>query len=180
MLFFPEFSYPGRRWTEFGNKFFFFPFLGLPQPVLDRNNVGINFLFFLNFFAIFSQFSSPAEYERNSGLKFFSLFLGLSPVLAKNNAGIRFFNFLIFFFFFFLEFSFSDRVWTEFGNKIVFSLSWPISFPFWLKIMLECSFLILWIFLLFFSEFSYRGQVWTEFGYKIFCSFSQPISSRFG
>ena len=38
------------------------------------------------------------EYERNSGLKFFPLFLRLShPILAKNNAGKGFFNFLNFF-----------------------------------------------------------------------------------
>ena len=142
------------------------------------------FLIFFIFFGIFlGIFLACVEYERNSGLKFFSLFLGLShPVLAKNNAGMRFFNFLIFFFIFFLEFSFPDRVWTEFGNKIVFSLSWPISFPFWLKIMLECSFLILWIFLLFFLELSCPGRVWMEFGAKffffLFRGLSHPVLAK--
>ena len=50
--FFSEFPCTGRVWTEFRNKFFFF--LGLSQPVLDRNNAGINFFNFLNFFTIFS------------------------------------------------------------------------------------------------------------------------------
>ena len=44
-------------------------------------------------------------YGRNSGLKFFSRFLGLSPpILAKNNAGKRFFNFFDFFCYFFRNF----------------------------------------------------------------------------
>ena len=50
----------------------------------------------------FRNFLSGVKYERNSGLKFFSPFLGLShPVLAKTNAGKRFFNFLNFFAIFF-------------------------------------------------------------------------------
>ena len=53
LYFFSEFSCPGRVWTEFGTKFFFFLFLGLPQPVLDRNNAGKRFFNFLNLFAIF-------------------------------------------------------------------------------------------------------------------------------
>ena len=41
-------------------------------------------------------------YERDSGLKFLSLFPGLShPVLARKNAGKRFFNFSNFFAIFF-------------------------------------------------------------------------------
>ena len=43
---------PARVGTEFGTKFFSL-FLGLSQPFLDRNNVGIKFFNFLNFFAIF-------------------------------------------------------------------------------------------------------------------------------
>ena len=89
---------------EFGTKFFFFLFLGLSHPVLAKNNAGMRFFNFLNFFAIFFRnFLAKVEYERNSGLKFFfSRFLGLShPVLARNNAGIRFFNFLNFFAIFF-------------------------------------------------------------------------------
>ena len=38
------------------------------------------------------------EYERNSGINFFSPVLGIShPIMAKNNARIRFFNFMNFF-----------------------------------------------------------------------------------
>jgi len=56
-------------------------------------------IFFSNFFW---SFLSRIEYERNSGLNFFFLFLGLShPVLAKYNAGKGFFNFLNFFAIFF-------------------------------------------------------------------------------
>ena len=56
---------------------------------MDRNNTGIKFFNFLYFF-----WSFPAQVGKlqNSGLKFFSVFLGLSyPVLAKNNAAKRFF-----------------------------------------------------------------------------------------
>ena len=99
LLFFSEFSSPGRVWTEFGTNFFFSLFLGLSllgltQTVLDRNNTGINFFNLLN---LFWNFLARVEHEQNSGLKFFSLFLGLShPVLAKNINGKSFFNFLNF------------------------------------------------------------------------------------
>ena len=70
----------------------------------------IGFLIFYFFLLFFLQFSTQAEYDRNSGLKFFSLFLGLSHlVLAKNNVGKRFFNFFNFFDIF-LEFSCLGRV----------------------------------------------------------------------
>ena len=50
-------------------------------------------------------FLARVEYERNSGQKFFSRFLGLShPILAKNNARKKFFNFLNFFAIFFVIF----------------------------------------------------------------------------
>ena len=57
------------------------------------------FLKIFEFFCYFFwNFLAGVAYERNSGLKFFSPFLGLShPVLAKNNAGKRFFNFWNFF-----------------------------------------------------------------------------------
>ena len=52
----------------------------------------------LFYFIFFSEFLARFDYERNSGIKFFSRFLGLShPVLAKNNAGKRFFNFFAIF-----------------------------------------------------------------------------------
>jgi len=55
-------------------------------------------LIFEFFCEFFRNFLAWVEYVRNSGLKFFSLFLGLShPVLAKNNTGKWFFNFLNFF-----------------------------------------------------------------------------------
>ena len=58
------------------------------------------------FLLFFSEFYFRVEYELNSGLKFFSPFLGLShPVLAKNNAGKKFFFlFFDFFYYFFRNF----------------------------------------------------------------------------
>ena len=77
---------------EFGTKIFFTP----SCPISSRsgkNNAGKKFFSFLYFFAnFFWNFFSGVEYELNSGLKFFSPFLGLShPVLLGNNAGKGFF-----------------------------------------------------------------------------------------
>ena len=139
-----------------------------------------NFLIFWFFFIIFRNFLARVEYERNSGLNFFFLFLGLScPVLAKNNAGKGFFNFLNFFAIFFGTFLPGSSMNGIRDKNCFFSFS-AYLIPFWLKIMPEWGFWILWIFLLFFLEFSCRGRVRTEFGTKIFFSLSQPISSRFG
>ena len=53
----------------------------------------------------FSFFLNWVKYERNSGIKFFFLFLGLShPVLANSNVGKRFFIILNFFAIFFQNF----------------------------------------------------------------------------
>ena len=58
------------------------------------------FLKIFEFFCYFFwNFLAGVEYERNSGLKFFSPFLSLShPVLLGNNAGKGFFNFFCYFF----------------------------------------------------------------------------------
>ena len=60
------------------------------------------FSIFEFFCYLVQNFLNRVEYERNSGVKFFFLFLGLShPFLARNNAGKRFFNVLNFFTIFF-------------------------------------------------------------------------------
>ena len=138
------------------------------------------FLIFWIFCYFFKNFLTRIVYERNSGLKFFSLFLGLShPVLAKKISGKRFYNFLnsfAIFFGIFLNGSRTNGIW-----DLNFFLSFSAYLiPYWLKIMPERGFLIFWIFLLFFSEFSCTGRVWTEFGTKIFFPLSRPIPSRFG
>ena len=98
LLFFWEFSCPGRVWTEFRPKFFFFLFLGLYHPVLAKNNAGKRFFnFFLNFLLFFSEFSCPARIWTELGAKiFFSLSWPHSNRLDRNNAEINFFNFLNF------------------------------------------------------------------------------------
>ena len=113
LQFFSEFSCPGGVRTEFGSKIFLsFSAYLIPfwLKILERG-----FLIFFKFFCYFFQnFLAWVEYERTSGLKFFSLSLGLShPVLAKTNAGKRFFNFLNFFPIFFRIFFPESRV-----NKI--------------------------------------------------------------
>ena len=125
-LFFPEFSTPGQVWTEIGTNFFFLPFLAYLLPFWLKIIPERDFLIFWFFFYFFRNFLARAKYERNSGLKFLSLFLDQShPILAKYNTGKRFF-FLIFLLFF-SEFSCPCWVWMEFGTKIFFTLSRPIS-----------------------------------------------------
>ena len=109
-----EFSFPGQVGTEFGTNFFFF--LGLSQPGLDRNNVGMKFINFLNFFR---DFHARVEKERNLGqiFIFHFLFVGLSQLdLDRNIARMIFFNF----FSYFLEFSSLGCVGTEFGTIFFF------------------------------------------------------------
>ena len=103
------------------------------------------FFNFLNLFAIFFwNFLARVECERNSGLKFFSLFLGLSyPVLAKNNAGKGFFNFLNFLAFFFRNFLARVEYVRNSGIIFFFFLSFlAYPNPFWTEIMSELTFLI--------------------------------------
>ena len=78
---------------------FFSSFLAYLIPFWLRLMLEWDFLIFFNFFCYFCRnFLARVEYERNSGIKLFSPFLGLPhPVLAKNNAGMRIFNFLNFF-----------------------------------------------------------------------------------
>ena len=137
------------------------------------------FLTFWSFLVFFWNFLVCVEYERNSGVKFFSRVLGLSHlVLAENNAGKRFFNFSNFFSIF-LQFSSLSRVWTEFGTKFFFFSFSSYLIPFWQKLISERGFLKFSIFLQFFWEFSCPGWVWTDFWTKIFFSPFRPISSRF-
>ena len=116
----------GRNRIRVLNFFFSFSAYLIPFWLKIMPEIGfVNFLIF--FFYFFRNFLARVEYERNSGLNLFSLFLHLShPILAKNNAGKEFFNFFDFFIFF-SEFSCPVRVWTEFGSKIFFFLSPPIS-----------------------------------------------------
>ena len=101
LQFFSEFSCPGRLRKEFGTKIFLsFPTYLSPFWLKIIPEKG-----FLIFCYFFRNCLARAEYERNSELKFWSLFLGLShPLLAKNNAGNRFFNFLNIFAIFFGNF----------------------------------------------------------------------------
>ena len=126
MLFFSEFSCPGRVWTEFGTKIFF-SFSTYLIPFWLKIMPEIGFLIFEFFCYFFRNFLARVEYEWNSGLKFCSLFFGLSlPVLAKNNVGKSFLKFWIFLLFY-SEFSCPGRVWTEFRTKFFLSLFGPIS-----------------------------------------------------
>ena len=97
-IFYLEFSCSGWVGIEFGSKIFCSLSQPMSSPVLAKNNARNRFFnFFWFFFYFFRNFLARVEYERNSGLKFFSRFLYLShPILAKNNAGKSFCNFLNF------------------------------------------------------------------------------------
>ena len=133
-----------------------------------------------NFFAIFFfNFLARVESERNSGLKFFSLFLGLSHTgFDRNNVGMNFFNFLNFFAIFFCEFSCLGPVGMEFGT-IFFcsSLAYIISVQ--IEIMQEWCFLIFWIFFLFFFGIflpgSCRNEIWDKNFLLSFSAYLIPI-----
>ena len=132
---------------------------------------------FLNFLAIFLEMAARLGWERNSGLKFFSLFPSLSqPVLDRNNAGIYFFNFLNFFAIFFGIFLPGSSM-NGIRDKNFFLPFSAYLIPNLLKIMPDRGFLIFRIFLLFLSELSCPGWVWTQFGTKIFFfSFSVSLN----
>ena len=162
---------------------FFSLFLGLSHPVLVINNARIKFFSFLNFFPIlfyFFNFLAWVGQEQNSGIKFFSAFLGQShPVLPKNNAAKRFFNFLNIFAFSF--WNFLARVECEWNSALKFfcPLSQPISSRFVQKLRQNDVFQFFEFFSYFFLKRS-PAQVGTEFGTKFLFSLSRPLSTRFG
>ena len=94
-FFFPRPSMNGNR-----DKISFFSFSAYLLPFWLKITPERDFLIFcFLFFYFFRNFLSWAEYERNSGQTFFSLFPGQShPVLPKYNTGKRFFNFFAIFF----------------------------------------------------------------------------------
>ena len=137
LKFVSEFFWPGRVWTEFAMKNFFSLFRLISFPFWLKIMPGRGFIIFWIFLIFFLEFSCRVEYKRNSGLKFFSRFLGPPhPVLAKNYVGKRFFNFLNFFAIFFGIF-FPGWEQTEFRTKIFFSRFWPISSSFGKKFCRE-------------------------------------------
>ena len=127
LLFFSEFSCPGRAWTEFGTNFFL-PFLSLYHPVLAKKMLERGFLVFWIFPLLFSEFSCAGQVWTEFGTKIFFLsFLAyLIPFSVKIMPESGFLIFW-FFFLFFSEFSCQCQVWTEFGTKSFSSLSRPIS-----------------------------------------------------
>ena len=128
LLFYSEFSCPGRVGTEFGTKIF----CSLSQPthpVLARNNSGKWFFNFLNFFAIFSGiFLLRSRMNANRDENFFHSFsASLNPFWIEITPELTFLIFLLFF----LEFSSSGWVGTEFGSNFFFFHFLGLSHPVW-------------------------------------------------
>ena len=126
LLFFSEFSCPGRVWTEFGSKtLFVFNFSAYLVPFRLKIMPGRGLIIFWIFFLYFSEFSFPGRVWTEYRTKIvFSLGLShpfwLKILLEK--------GFLIFgiFLLFFSEFSCPGRVWTEFF-AIFFGILLPVS-----------------------------------------------------
>ena len=174
MLFFSEFSCPGRVWTEFGTKIFFLSFSASLKPFWIETMSELTFLIFWIFLLFFSEFFCPGIVWKEFGIKFFFLFLGLShPNLAINNFGKKFFNFLIFFLLF-SEFSYPSWTWTEFETKIFLSFSNYLIMS-WLKIMPERGFLG---FYYFFRNFNARVEYERNSGLKFFSIFFEIFLPR--
>ena len=114
----------GLEWN-LERKFFFLSFWAYLNPIWIEIVLKRCFLIFKLFCYVFWNFLGRVRNEfRNEN---FSLFLGLSqPGLDRNIVRMMLFSFLNFFLFV-LELSSPGRVGMEFGTKIFFSLSRPIS-----------------------------------------------------
>ena len=91
------------------------------------------FFNFLNFFAIFLEFSIPRQVraKRNENFYFPPFTSIFQTILALNEAIMAFFNFLNFFAIF-LKFSIPRRVRAKRNENFIFPLSHPFLNPFWL------------------------------------------------
>ena len=126
-IFFLEFYSPGRLWTEFGTKIFFFSFLVYLISFWQKILLGRGFIIFWIFLQFYSEFSCPDRVRMELGTIFFYSFSDyLIPFWREIMPGrgyIIFKKFLLFF----SDFSCPGRVWTEFGTKIFFPLFQTIS-----------------------------------------------------
>ena len=132
--------FPGPSMNGIRGKIFFRSFSTNLIPFSLKILPERGFSIYWFFFSFFRNFLTRVEYERNSGLNFFSTFLGLShPVLAKNNAGKWYFIFFkIFAIFFGIFFAGPSINWIR--DKILFHSFSTYLILFWLKIMPERRF----------------------------------------
>ena len=120
---------PGSSMNGIRDKSIFLSFSAYLIPFSLKNNTRKRFFFyFLNFLAIFFGIFLPwSSMNRIRDYNFFLSILGyLTPSWQKIMLERGFLIFSIFFLFF-SEFSFPGRVLVEFGTKIFFSFSRPIS-----------------------------------------------------
>ena len=164
------FSGSGRNPSEW---FFFSLFLGHSHPILAWKEATMVFSNFLNFFAIFLEFSIVGRVgtHQNDFFNFlsFSAFPNLFWLEKK-----LWWCFLIFWIFLLFFWNFLFQVGRNPSEWFFFFLSFS-DFPilFWLEKKLWWRFLIFWIFLLFFLKFSITGRVGThQNDFFYFLSFS--------
>ena len=138
------------------------------------------FFNFLNFLAFF--FGISLHGSSMNGIQVKNFFFSFSAYLILFWLKImleRVFLISWIFLRFFLKFSGSGRVWTEFVTKII-SLFLGLYYPVLAKNNAGKGFSNFLNFLtFFFSEFPCTGRVWTEFRNKLFFSLSIPLPTRF-
>ena len=130
LLFFSEFSCPGRLWTEFETKIIFMSCSAYLIPFWLKIMPGKVFEFFCYFFSVFS---CRGRVWTEIGTK---IIFSLSAYLIRFWLKIMLERgFLIFkiFLLFFSEFSCPCRVWTELQTKIFCSTFLAYLIPFWQK-----------------------------------------------
>ena len=139
------------------------------------------FLIFFNFFAIFFGIFLPGSSMNGIWDKFvFSSFLAsLYPYWIEIMPELSFLIFWIVLLFF-SEFSYPGQVWTKFGTKIFFSLSWPISSVLAKNSNGKRFFYFLNFFAIFFRIFFPRPSRNENRDKIFFFSLFRPIYSRFG
>ena len=127
LLFFFRILLPGSSMNEIQEKIFFPSFPAYLIPFWLKIMPERDFSIFWFFFYFFRNFHARVEYEWNSGLKFFLAFSAYHFAFWLKILPER--SFLIFWIFLlsFLQFSLPGGVWTEFGTKIISSLSRLIS-----------------------------------------------------
>ena len=140
--------------AEWNDNFYFRSFSDFTNQKAWNEAITVSFNF-LNFFAIFFEFSITrrVRMKRKDNFYFLSFTAFLQRILSWNEVTTVFFVIFLVFFVIFLEFFITHRVGTKRNDNFYF-LSFPtISSLFWLKMKPQWYFLSFWIFLPFFWNF---------------------------
>ena len=142
-----------RLGTERNDNFYFHSSSDFTDQKSWNEAIMVSFNF-LNFFAIFLEFSITRRVgmERNDNFYFLSFTAFLQCILVWNEATRVFFNFFVIF----LEFSITHREGTKQNDNFYFLYFPAFSSLFWLQMKPQWYFLIIWIFYPFVWNFLLR------------------------